>query len=108
MNSSMAHKGFIASGVLLAGVTAFLGAVTLLGTGNQSEATRHTAGLITLAFMAVVVVGLWLHLRWRLPGQIVMMAGAIPPAALWAWTIVTPLLAVMMVALWLWSRRVQA
>lgn len=104
MSSSMAHKGFIGVAILLAGFYAFMGVGTLVGMQDYYEVARYT-GLIPLAFASTVAAGLLFHLRWRLPGQIVMMVGAFPPAVMYLWTIVTPLLAVLMVALWLCSRR---
>jgi hypothetical protein len=108
MGTSLANKGFIAIAILLAGFYALLGFGMLVrwGIGDTPEAVRQQRFM--LAFAATVAVGLGLHLRWRLPGQVVMMASAIPPAMLYLWTIVAPLLAVLMVYLWLRSRRVQA
>ena len=102
MNSPMVPKAFIGIAALQAAF--YLAFAVGLFLGMEDDVNRLN-GLIPLGIVAAIAVGLWLHRERPVPGGILALVAVVFAGVLTFWTIFTPILAVLTLALWFASWR---
>jgi len=105
VNAATARRAFIGVAALLAVIYSAFGLMVLAGGGGED--TDNAWGLAGLAAAALIAAGLWIERRSPLRGTILVAVGAIPLAVLTFWSVLTPVLAGLIIIFWLiWNRGV--
>lgn len=87
---------WVSAAVLLATLEIFLiGVRNALVPGTGSPAALDV--ILPVTFGVMMLIGLWVRRRNRVAGSVLVAVGALPAAALW-WTVILPLLVVVVLA----------
>jgi shikimate kinase len=108
MEPLLARKGFVLVALIMAALLVALGIHNAFfnPASDAAQLGAFWAAMIGFGPAGVILVGLGAQRRWPAIGDGLVLVGAVPLGLLMWWTIVGPVLALMLVALWLGAGKV--
>lgn len=105
---SKSQRGFTAVALLLAVLYMAAGLSVWLGVWNPNEFARSLWGLWGLLAGVLILLGVWMQESSPLAAGLLVTAGAVPVAVVFSWTLLPPVLTLLMLLLWARARSVEA